>query len=323
MDKFRIPVRCRWSRRYVAWTPGGLGMTARAFVTQRDTSIHTGLELSIERAPDRDSDGLSATDATWPRRLRRIVRASLTYWRRPDLIDTANLLLTELATNALRHGHGRDIGVRLFFQDDRCVIEVNDGSPERPELQHAGPTDEGGRGLFLVEAMAESWGVSPDGTTTWCTLPLTEGPPDMEPAAVTALVLREVPLNLPGDDSARNLARVKAPALLTILGWSGSVPGATDVLGRLVDNAVCHGLTPGKADQRIAARLSITEAHELIIDVDDHNPKFLDFTAAIKGEHGRGLWDAQRLGATVTWFVRPDFEGKTVRATLAPGQVEP
>ncbi|MEU0853783.1 ATP-binding protein [Streptomyces flaveolus] len=119
---------------------------------------------------------MSEADAAWPQRLRRIARASLTYWRCPDLVDTVELLLTELATNALRHARGRNIGVRIFARDDHLVIEVNDGSPLTPVPRCAGPDDESGRGLFLVEALSDAWGVSPDGTTTWCTLPLTEEP---------------------------------------------------------------------------------------------------------------------------------------------------
>ncbi|SEE84838.1 Histidine kinase-like ATPase domain-containing protein [Streptomyces sp. 2131.1] len=177
-------------------------MTSRAFAQQE--GFRTALELSIERHPDPDAGGLSASDAAWPKRLRRIVRASLTYYGRPDLVDTAELMLTELATNALRHGKGCEIGVRIFFRDDRLVIEVDDGSPARPQLRHAQPDDEGGRGLFLVESLAAEWGVSPDGTTTWCRLPLLEGP-SMMPLPPT--VLREAQSALPAENRVRTTLR--------------------------------------------------------------------------------------------------------------------
>ena len=139
-------------------------------------SSHTGVrpafEVSIERHPDPRCVGLSAADAAWPKRLRRIVRATLIYWGRSSLIETAELLLTELATNALRHGSGLDVGVRIFVESSHLKIEVNDGSPLRPALRHADPYDEGGRGLFLFETLADAWGVSDDGSTTRCTLPL-------------------------------------------------------------------------------------------------------------------------------------------------------
>lgn len=139
-------------------------------------SSHTGVrpafEVSIERRPDPSSVDLSEADAGWPKRLRRIVRATLNYWGHSDLIETAELLVTELATNALRHGNGLDVGVRIFVESSHLKIEVNDGSPLRPVMRHADPYDEGGRGLFLVETLADAWGVSDDGSTTWCTLPL-------------------------------------------------------------------------------------------------------------------------------------------------------
>lgn len=296
-------------------------MTPPAFATQRN-GVQPALEVSIERHPDPDTDGLSKADAAWPQRLRRILRVALTHWGRHDLIETADLLLTELATNALRHGDGRDIGVRVYLRDRRCVIEVNDGSPNRPELRHAAPTDEGGRGLFLVESMAEEWGVSPDGTTTWCTFPLTEGPTEMEPAAATAPVLRVLPLELPADPSAVNLARVKARTLLSVLGWPGNQHAAIDVIHCLVDNAVQYGLTPGQSGQRLDVRLSVTEAHELLVDVTDPNPTFPEFDKAIAGELGHGLWDITQHGAALSWFVNAEFNGKTVRAAMRSGRVE-
>ncbi|MEV6056925.1 ATP-binding protein [Streptomyces sp. NPDC052107] len=259
-------------------------------------------------------------DAAWPQRLRRIVRAGLIHWGCPDLVDTAELLLTELATNALRHGRGPEIDVHVYLKDDRCVMEVDDGSPHRPRLRQAGPEDEGGRGLFLVQALAEEWGVSPDGTTTWCTLPLTEGSSDMKPAAVTAPVLHEIPLDLPSDPSAAGLARIQARTLLTVLSWPGNQHLAVDVLHVLVDNAVQHALTPGKAGQHLRACLSITEAHELLIDVTDPDPAFPEFDKAVAGELGCGLWEIARQGAILTWFVDAKNGGKTVRAALCPGQ---
>ncbi|MGW4086947.1 ATP-binding protein [Streptomyces sp. NPDC004822] len=296
-------------------------MTSRAFAQQE--GIRTALEMSIERRPDPDCDGLSEADAAWPKRLRRIVHAGLTYWGRPDLIEPAQLLLTELATNAFRHGEGSEVSVRVFLRGDRCVIEVDDGSPTRPKLRHAALDDEGGRGLLLVECLAEEWGVSQDGTTTWCTLPLTKGPEDMSPAAATAPVLREIPMELPGDRSAAGLARIQARTLLTVADWPGNQPHAVDVLHSLVDNAWKHAVIPGEVNQRFDACLSITEAQELIIDVTDPVPLFPDFEQAITDESGRGLAKIARKGVKLSWFVvGEDFNAKTVRAVLRPGAVE-
>ncbi|MFD4577507.1 ATP-binding protein [Streptomyces sp. NPDC058417] len=170
--------------------------------------LRTALDVSIERQPDPGIDGLSPQDAAWPKRLRCIVRASLTYWGQADLIESAELLLTELATNALRHGTGKEIGVRLFVRDGRCVIQVSDGSTSRPELRHAGVDEEGGRGLILVDSLSESWGVSPDGTTVWCILQRTEGSQEMPPAAVI--------------DRSRSRSRCASPETQARCAWPAS-----------------------------------------------------------------------------------------------------
>ncbi|MFF7183184.1 ATP-binding protein [Streptomyces sp. NPDC008121] len=92
-----------------------------------------------------------------------------------------------------------------------------------------------------------------------------------------------------------------------------------DVLYVLVRNAVEHGLTEESPSRRLEAWLRVTEQHELLIDVQDV-PDFPSFDKAARGELGRGLWGAQRLGATLSWF--PGEQGKTVRATLQPGPVD-
>ncbi|OEJ62781.1 hypothetical protein BGM19_03490 [Streptomyces agglomeratus] len=238
------------------------------------------------------------------------------------MTETAELLLTELATNALRHGRSHDIGVRVYLQGSRLVIAVNDGSPLRPELHYAAPTDESGRGLLIVEAMAEEWGVSPDGKTTWCTLSLAKGCTEMESApAVTTSGLHEASLRLPADSSAVSIARIRGRMLLTVLSWHGNQAAAIDVLYVLVHNALQHGSSPESTTQELNVWFRITKTHDLLIDVTDPNPSFPNFDAAVTGKLGRGLWGAQRLGASITWFPA-DPQGKTVRATMRPGRVE-
>ncbi|MFQ6146733.1 ATP-binding protein [Streptomyces seoulensis] len=151
------------------WTTGSLHMPTVA-VTQRLKAF----DLSLERCPDAGG-GLSDSDARWPGRMRRIVRASLNYWRQGDLADTAELLTSELVTNALCHGAGQDVGMRLSLTQHSLLIEVRDGSPQRPVLRDAQPDDENGRGLALVDALADAWGISADGTRTWFSLSLREG----------------------------------------------------------------------------------------------------------------------------------------------------
>ncbi|MEU3984630.1 ATP-binding protein [Streptomyces sp. NPDC026672] len=275
-------------------------------------------EVSIARDRASDPGRLTQADAVWPGRLRRIVRAALAYWGRPDLIEPAELLTTELATNALRHGTGT-VGFRLCVRDEHLVIEVRDGSPQRPVLRRAALDDESGRGLVLVDALADAWGTSPDGTTTWCRLSLRKGPDAVDRVEPLPLVRRYPTIRLAADAKSVIRARLNARTSLTVIGWAGSVDAAAAVLADLVHNALLHGLPP-TSTATISVDLGITEDGRLVIDVCDPTPRFPDFTAAL--QNGRGLQRIQQLGAGLTWFIDPTLCGKTVRATLTPGPVD-
>ncbi|MFI9444466.1 ATP-binding protein [Streptomyces avermitilis] len=188
--------------------------------------------MSIERDPASMPGHLTKADSVWPGRLRRIIRAGLKLWNQPALVETAELLTTELVTNAFRHGSGTDIGFRLLISGDHVVIEVRDGSPDRPVLRRASPEDEDGRGLALVSAMADEWGTTSDGTTTWCTLPLRKGSDHpMQRTATPVPSLREYPaIQLPGNPNTVTRARTIARSGLTVLDWQGDVHAATEVV---------------------------------------------------------------------------------------------
>ncbi|MET3986097.1 ATP-binding protein [Streptomyces sp. PvR034] len=101
-----------------------------------------------------------------PGRARALLRAQFTEWAvGADPTGTAELLLSELVTNAVRHArapHGRDIGVRLARYDGLLRVEVSDAGPA-PVLvvREAGEGDERGRGLAIVAALAVRWGQCP------------------------------------------------------------------------------------------------------------------------------------------------------------------
>ncbi|WP_413230170.1 SpoIIE family protein phosphatase [Kitasatospora herbaricolor] len=84
-----------------------------------------------------------------------------------ELVDTTELLVSELVTNALRHGRG-DIRLRLL-RDRTVVCEVWDDGYAQPRQRRAQETDEGGRGLQLVSLLAERWGSrrTPKGKIVW------------------------------------------------------------------------------------------------------------------------------------------------------------
>ncbi|WP_037803970.1 ATP-binding protein [Streptomyces sp. NRRL F-5135] len=82
-------------------------------------------------------------------------------WGLPS--DPARHLVAELAANAASHGRvsGRDFRLTLYVTGDVLRIEVTDTRGERlPELQRPAPGDESGRGLLLVDALADRWGVT-------------------------------------------------------------------------------------------------------------------------------------------------------------------
>ncbi|MEU9128996.1 SpoIIE family protein phosphatase [Kitasatospora sp. NPDC048540] len=89
-----------------------------------------------------------------------------------ELVDTTELLVSELVTNALRHGRG-DIRLRLL-KDRTMVCEVWDDGYAQPRQRRAQETDEGGRGLQLVSLLAERWGSrrTPKGKIVWFELAL-------------------------------------------------------------------------------------------------------------------------------------------------------
>ncbi|MFD8910256.1 ATP-binding protein [Streptomyces sp. NPDC059575] len=87
----------------------------------------------------------------------------------PELLETAELVAAELITNAVRHaGHGPiSAGARL--STERLLIEVTDTSRHVPQVALAGVDEEGGRGLFLVAALADRHGFDqvPRGKRCW------------------------------------------------------------------------------------------------------------------------------------------------------------
>lgn len=109
------------------------------------------------------------------RQVRRIVSAQLRYWQLDPLIDQAALGVTELLTNVHRHAQpDKTCTVDIRLRLDRLTVAVHDHDPRLPTIKEADPLDMCGRGLALIEAVSESWGVRAEGDAgkvIWFTLP--------------------------------------------------------------------------------------------------------------------------------------------------------
>jgi serine phosphatase RsbU (regulator of sigma subunit)/anti-sigma regulatory factor (Ser/Thr protein kinase) len=105
-------------------------------------------------------------------RARRLVRQALRRWDLDDQLEAAELLVSEIVTNAVRYAE-RPVTLRLLRTDVlRC--EVGDDAPLLPRMRHAAPEEEGGRGLYLVNRLAQRWGATRlgAGKVVWFELPL-------------------------------------------------------------------------------------------------------------------------------------------------------
>ena len=105
-------------------------------------------------------------------RARKAVRSTLNDWGLSQLEETAELLASELVTNALLYSNG-PISVRLL-RDNALLCEVYDASDEVPMLRAADHDDDGGRGLHLVKALSQRWGTrrTNGGKSVWFELAL-------------------------------------------------------------------------------------------------------------------------------------------------------
>lgn len=125
---------------------------------------------------------LAPQERRFPRRRRSVgasrefVAGVLAGWGlTAPLIEDAELCVSELATNAVQHGvpPGREFAVRLHSLGEHVRLEVRDSGSGCPVLQEACEERSTGRGLFLVNALAGSFGVTHHevGKTVWLEFP--------------------------------------------------------------------------------------------------------------------------------------------------------
>lgn len=116
-----------------------------------------------------------AVDPTSARKARRFVRSILNE-SAPAVVDTAELLVSELVTNAVRHADHHEcsstVGLRISVDEHLVRLEVSDGDPAIPEVQHPNSDVPSGRGMLIVERLAARWGCfrAGEGKVVWLEL---------------------------------------------------------------------------------------------------------------------------------------------------------
>lgn len=109
-----------------------------------------------------------------PTAARGFVAGVIERWGRGDLVADAELVTSELATNAIMHGAGRfRVEVqRSLGGADPIRISVIDAGPGIPRILASDPTTPGGLGLVIVDRVASAWGVDhqPVGKVVWAEL---------------------------------------------------------------------------------------------------------------------------------------------------------
>jgi serine phosphatase RsbU (regulator of sigma subunit)/anti-sigma regulatory factor (Ser/Thr protein kinase) len=103
------------------------------------------------------------------RHARSLIRDPLKRWGLEDLIDSSELLVSELVTNAIKYANG-EVMLRLILEPDTLVCEVHDSSPALPRVLQVDKDAENGRGLHVVSQVASRWGVrrTTGGKVVWC-----------------------------------------------------------------------------------------------------------------------------------------------------------
>ncbi|KFG75323.1 ATP-binding protein [Streptomyces mutabilis] len=113
------------------------------------------------------------------RLLRQAATAQLQQWGMPHAVDGVELVVTELATNVIKHvGEGTSATLVVEWGGERLRVEVHDMSHSVPSVSAAGCDDECGRGLHLLAAVTADWGtvVTAAGKSVWCEIPLAPEP---------------------------------------------------------------------------------------------------------------------------------------------------
>lgn len=103
-----------------------------------------------------------------PSQARRFLREAGCSAHATALLESAVLLVSEMVTNAVRHG-GPPLVMEVDCDEVSLQVRVRDGSPALPVARTPADDDEGGRGLVLLDLLSHEWGVEhePGGKAVW------------------------------------------------------------------------------------------------------------------------------------------------------------
>ena len=106
-----------------------------------------------------------------PRLARELVAEACHAWGLPDRAIAAEVIASELVTNAVRHA-GTSMELRVTLRDEQLRISVRDGVDQPARMQTPTESDDHGRGLLIVDAVASAWGnvTVGDGKVVWASL---------------------------------------------------------------------------------------------------------------------------------------------------------
>jgi anti-sigma regulatory factor (Ser/Thr protein kinase) len=133
------------------------GPVAGGLLSSSTSSVDDGISLRLRGGPEA---------AARARRALTRLRADID----PPLMETLRLLVTELVSNSVRHAHSETVILRVLVGRAAVLTEVTDQGPGFDPAGAGSPgTDDNGWGLFLVERLADRWGVQQesDATKVW------------------------------------------------------------------------------------------------------------------------------------------------------------